>query len=107
MLNWIASHAPRNALLATEAETSVYLYTGRAAVPVTTFTVDEYFRPRSPVENAAVIDTILTRYRPTAVIVSSGNMRDAVRELAFHQPPRLVAVDTFPLGGLVLVPRLR
>jgi hypothetical protein len=107
LLIWVATRTPRNAVLATEAETSVYLYTGRPAVPVGTFTVDEFFVPRTSAENAAVIDTVITHYRPMAVAVSSGPMRDAVRQLAFSQPPKLVAVDTFPRGGLVLVPRFR
>jgi hypothetical protein len=107
MLLWVATHTPRDAVLATEAETSVYLYAGRSAVPVSTFTVDEFFSPRTPLQNAAVIDTVLARYRPRAVVVSSGNMRDAVRELASTRPPRLVVVDTFPGGGLVLLPRAR
>jgi hypothetical protein len=107
MLIWVVRHTSPNAVLATEAETSVYLYTDRPAVPVGTFTVDEFFAPRSPRENAAVIDTVVSHYRPTAVVVSSGPMRDAVHELALTQPPKLAVVDTFPRGGLVLVPRFR
>jgi hypothetical protein len=107
MLGWVAKRAPRHAVLATEAETSVYLYTGRPAVPVGTFTVDEFFVPRTPAQNAAVIDTVVSHYHPTAVVVSSGAMRDAVRELALSNPPKLAVVDTFPHGGLVLVPTSR
>ena len=107
MLVWVASHAPSNMVLAAEAETSVYLYTGHPTVPVTTFTVDEFFAPRTPAENAAVVDTVLRSYHPRAVLVSSGNMREAARELASTQPPKLVVVDTFPGGGLVLLPRSR
>lgn len=107
VLAWVANHTPANAVVATEAETSVYLYTGRVAVPVGTFTVDEFFAPRTPVENAAIIDTVVTRYHPMAVVVSSGPMRDAVRELALAKPPKLAVVDTFARGGLVLVPQSR
>jgi hypothetical protein len=104
LLTWVATRTPPHAVLATEAEAAVYLYTGRSTVPVGTFTVDEYFAPRTPVENAAVIGSVVAHYRPKAVVVSSGAMRDAVRELALGHPPTLAVVDTFPGGGLVLIP---
>jgi hypothetical protein len=94
-------------VLATEIESSVYLYTSRPAVPVTTFTVNEYFQPRTPAENAAAIRSIVEHYHPMAVVVSSSAMRSAVRELAVGQSPMLVVVDTFPGGGIVLIPQSR
>jgi hypothetical protein len=107
LLAWIAMHTKGDALVATEVESTVYLYTGRPVVPVSTFTVDEYFEPRTPRENAAAIRSILSHYRPQAVVIMSGTMRDAARELAFAVPPVLVATDTFPGGGLVLIPTSR
>jgi hypothetical protein len=107
LLAWVASRTPRDVLLATEAECTVYLYTGRPVVPVSTFTVDEYFTPRTPAENAAAIRTIVSHYRPRAVVVTSGAMRDAIRELALGPHPLLAVVDTFPAGGLVLIPTSR
>jgi hypothetical protein len=74
---------------------------------VSTFTVDEYFVPRTPRENAAAMRAIVSHYRPQAVVITSGTMRDAARELAFAAPPLLVATDTFPGGGLVLIPTSR
>ncbi len=107
LLVWVATRTPRDAVLATEAESAVYLYTGRYTVPVGTFTVDEYFGARTPAENATVIRSVVARYRPKAVVVSSGAMRDAARELVLGNPPTFVVVDTFPSGGLVLIPRSR
>jgi hypothetical protein len=107
LLVWIGTHTSRDALVATEVESTVYLYTGRPVVPVSTFTVDEYFVPRTPRENAAAMRAIVSHYRPQAVVITSGTMRDAARELAFAAPPLLVATDTFPGGGLVLIPTSR
>ena len=107
LLVWVATHTPRNAVLATEAESAVYLYTGRSTVPVGTFTVDEYFGQRTPVEAAAVIRDVTAYYRPKAVVVSSTAMRDAARELVLGTPPTFAVVDTFPDGGLVLIPKSR
>lgn len=107
LMVWVGTHAPRDAVVATEVESAVYLYTGRKTVPVSTFTVQEYFTPRTPRENAAAIREIIGRYRPQAVVVTSTRMRDAVRELALETPPALAVVDTFPAGGVVLVPTPR
>jgi len=107
LLVWVATRTPKDAVLATEAESAVYLYTGRLTVPVGTITVDEYFGPRTPVENAAVISAVVSHYHPRAVVVSSGAMRDAARELVLGTPPTFAVVDTFPDGGLVLIPRTR
>lgn len=107
LLVWIATRTPRDAVLATEAESAVYLYTGRYTVPVGTFTVDEYFSPRTPAEDAAVIRSVVAHYRPKAVVVSSTAMREAARELVLGNPPTFVVVDTFPAGGLVLIPKSR
>ncbi|HEY7234365.1 MAG TPA: hypothetical protein VH539_09475 [Gemmatimonadaceae bacterium] len=107
MLVWVATHTPRDALLASEAEGTVYLYTGRHTVPVGSLAIDEYFRTRTAADAASAIDTIVQRYHPQAVIVADGFLRIAVRELAFRQPPVLALVDTIPGGGLVLVPTPR
>lgn len=107
LLVWVASHTERDALLASESEGSVYLYTGRPTVPVGTFTVNDYFKPRTPADNAEAMRIIIERYQPNAVVVSWGWYRAAVRELALRQPPVLAAIDTFPGGGIVLVPTSR
>ena len=107
LLVWVATRTPRDAVIATEAESAVYLYTGRYTIPVGTFTVDEYFGPRTPAQSAAVIRSVVTYYHPKAVVVSSGAMRDAARELVLGNAPAFVVVDTFPAGGLVLIPQSR
>ena len=107
LMLWVGTHTPRDAIVATEVESAVYLYTGRQSVPVSTFTVQEYFTPRTARENAAAMREIIGRYRPQAVVVTSTRMRDAVRELALETPPALAVVDTFPAGGVVLVPTSR
>jgi hypothetical protein len=106
LLTWVAEHTRRDALLASESEGAVYLYTGRPTVPLGTFTVTDYLKPRTLSGNAAVVRAIIGRYRPEAVVVSTGFLRAAVRELALSQPPLLTVVDTFP-GGIVLTPTSR
>ena len=101
MVLWAARHTAATDVLAVEGESAVYLYAGRRAVPVHTFTVQQYFGARSADENAAAIRAVLARYPVTAVAVSSATMRDAARVLATAHPPLLSVRDTFP-GGIVL-----
>ena len=100
---WAARETAPGDVIAAEGESAVYLYANRMAVPVQTFTVQEYFRPRTPAENAAAIRAILARYPARAVAVSSPRMWEAARELATQHPPLLVLRDTFP-GGIALTP---
>src|SRR5205823_1865292 len=48
---WTQSHTAPNAVVASNAEPLLYLYTGRPTLPATTFTVDEYFHPRAVAAN--------------------------------------------------------
>jgi hypothetical protein len=103
---WAARRSSPTDLLAVEAESAVYLYAGRATVPVHTFTVEQYFKPRTAQEDAAVLRDVLAHYPVRYVAVSSNDMRIAARELATAHPPELVVTDTYP-GGLVLTPTPR
>lgn len=100
---WARTHTNPGDLLAVEGESAVYLYADRHTVPVQTFTAVQYFRPRTPEENAAVIRDVIRAYPVNEVVLWSKTTKDAARVLATSQPPELAVRDTFP-GGLVLVP---
>ena len=104
LLVYVATKTPRDAVLATEAENTVYLYTGRQTIPLGSFMATDYLQPRSSSGFADAMTVVLSRYRPAAVVVSTGFLRAAASELALRRPPMLVATDSFPGGGLVLVP---
>ena len=93
LLVQVATRTPRNALIASEAEGTVYLYTGREAVPVGSFMATDYLHPRSPAEYAGAAAMVIDRYHPTAVFVTTGFLRNAMRDLALARPPRLAVVD--------------
>jgi hypothetical protein len=107
LLVHVALHTPPNALLASEAEGTVYLYTGRRTVPVGSFMATDYLTPRTPAENANALATVIERYHPKAVVVKTSFLRAAARELTLRQPPLLAVADTIAGGGLVLVPTPR
>jgi len=100
----VVTHTPRDALLATESEGSVYLYTGRSTVPLGTYSATDYVRSRTAAQSVDGIATIVEHYHPLAVVVSTRFLRAAAAELTLRQPPILAVADTFPGGGLVLVP---
>ncbi|MDB4907628.1 MAG: hypothetical protein JWO05_2412 [Gemmatimonadetes bacterium] len=91
---WISSHVPAGDVVATESEAAVTLYTGRRAVPVTSFTAAEYIRHRSPAENVAILDRIIAAYDARWVVVMDAPMRAVSRALTAGPSPRLVRVDS-------------
>ena len=104
LLVYVATKTPRSAVVATEAENTVYLYTGRHTVPLGSFMATDYLQPRSSSGFADAMAVVLNRYQPAAVVVSTSFLRAAATDLALRRPPLLVATDSFPGGGLVLVP---
>jgi hypothetical protein len=107
LLVQVVAHTPIHALLATESEGTVYLYTGRSTVPLGSYSATDYVQSHTAAQSAEGIATIVEHYHPLAVVVSTRFLRDAAAELALRQPPRLAVVDSFPGGGLVLVPTRR
>ena len=91
---WIASHVPKGDVVATESEAAVTLYTGRKAVPVTSFTAAEYIRHRTPAENVTILDRIITAHDAKWVVVMDGAMRSVSRALTTGPSPRLMRVDS-------------
>lgn len=104
LLVYVATKTPRDAVVATEAENTVYLYTGRRTVPLGSFMATDYLQPRASGGFADAMAVVLNRYQPATVVVSTGFLRSAASELALRHPPLLTLTDSFPGGGLVLVP---
>jgi hypothetical protein len=99
-LQWVVEHTDPSDVIAAEDEGAVYLYTGRRAVPVATFTATQYLRARSPVENAAAMAEILDAFKPDYLIAWAYPTQAASAILSSPPRPRLVTVDTIP-GGRV------
>jgi hypothetical protein len=104
LLVQVVAHTPPRAVLATESEGTVYLYTGRTTVPLGSYSANDYLQPRTAAQSAAGIATVIGFYHPQAVVVSTRFLRVAASELVTRQPPLLAVADSFPGGGLVLVP---
>ncbi|HEY7236409.1 MAG TPA: hypothetical protein VH539_19770 [Gemmatimonadaceae bacterium] len=99
-LAWVARSTHPDDVVAADAEAAVYLYTGRRAVPVTSFTAVEYVRERTVTEDMAILEGLLDRYHPRYVLVTSPRLTDAASSIAHSRPTTLVRVDTLSQGAV-------
>lgn len=82
-LAWIASHTDTAAVIATDHdEGTVYLYTGRHAVPVTTFTAGEYLQPRSVEGDATALRGLIAYFEAQYLVLSSVRLRPAAAAIS-------------------------
>jgi hypothetical protein len=97
-LAWVAKETLPNDVIGSDAEAAVYLYTGRQAVPVTTFTAGEYVRERTVPEETAVVASLLSTYKPRYVLVTSTHLVDATARLTAQSPVGVTRVDSLARG---------
>jgi hypothetical protein len=97
-LVWVTEKTGHADVIVTDDEGAVYLYTGRRALPPNTFTVEQYFRPRSTEENARWLSAIVRAFDPAYVVAWAKPTLDAAALLSSQSPPLLVQVDTIPTG---------
>ena len=98
-VDWTLEHTGADELLAAEDEGAIYLYTGRRAVPVFSFTTAQYLRDHSAAENATEgLAPILEAYPVRTVIVGSRKTVDAADHLVHSSHPLLALRADFPGG---------
>jgi len=97
-LSWVARLTEPNDVVASDAEAAVYLYTGRRAVPITTFTAAEYARERTLVQETSVVTRLLDAYRPRYVLATSPHVIDALVQVAKKRPTTVVRVNSVGNG---------
>jgi hypothetical protein len=68
---WVVRHTAPSDVLSTDDDLIVFLYTGRQAVPTSTFLARERLRPLTADEDAAAVRAILGIYRPRYYITGS------------------------------------
>jgi len=97
-LAWVAQSTRPGDLIASDAEASVYLYTGRRAVPITSFTAAEYARERTASEETAIVGQLIDQYTPRYVLATSAHVVDAAEQLARTRPTLLKRIDSLSTG---------
>jgi len=99
-VEWVEQHTHPNALVASDDETAVFLYTGRRAVPATSFLAADYVRPAARDARSFQLDTILELYRPDVVIVNWQATVAAALRLSEGSAPVLRPIAALPSGGV-------
>jgi hypothetical protein len=99
-LAWVTRATQPRDVIASDAEASVYLYTGRLAVPITSFTAAEYARERTGNEQTAIVGQLLDHYRPNYVLATSPYIVDATARLAHSRRTGLVLIDSLMPGAV-------
>jgi hypothetical protein len=87
-LAWVKANTDTSAVIATDHdEGTVYLYTGRRSVPITTFTAAEYLDPRDARADAAVLRSLATHFQANYLTLSSVRMRAAAAAMSVSGVP--------------------
>jgi hypothetical protein len=102
-VDWVGHHTDPRAIVATEDETAVFLYTGRHAVPAMTFSAAGYARLEG--QSASVLGGVLAEYHPDLAILSLKSSLEAAHQLASAPNPVLRPVDL--AGKSVVFQRIR
>lgn len=97
---WVVASTDSTAVLATDDDTLLYLYTGRKAIPNGAFTAQEHLVAQAPAFSTASLRDILRSYDVDYVLASSDYGVAAVRGLLAASPPEIRVVAPLPFGGV-------
>ena len=100
LAEWVAGNTQSNAVLVTDDDALLYLYTGRRGVPNGRFTPQEYLVPQTPAFAVHALREILRTYRADYVLASSEYGVYAVRGLVNATPPELRIVTVLRSGAV-------
>ena len=85
---WIGSRTDTSAVIASDHdEGAIYLYTGRRAVPVTTFTAGEFVAPRSFAADSTTLRWLTLHFQANYVTLSSVRLRPAAAAISSAATP--------------------
>jgi len=89
VVEWVRASTRPTDVIAMEDDPLLYLYTGRRAVPVNTFTPEEYLKEQTHPLATEALHTIIARYKPTYVIGTTSYGVISARALSTRRPPEL------------------
>jgi hypothetical protein len=103
-LDWTRANTAPSDVVAADDEGAVFLYTGRKAVPVASFTTAHYLRARSAeLEAREGLEPLLAAYPVRAVLVGSRATFDAAEYLTTRPHPLLAPRGQFDGGAAFTV----
>lgn len=95
---WITANTDTSAVLATDDDALLYLYTGRHTIPNGAFTPQEHITPQTPAFAMQALRTILATHEVDFVLASTNYGTYAVRGLVEQNPPQLRVVGALQTG---------
>ena len=103
-VGWVSAHTAPGDLVSADDEGAIFLYTGRRALPVASFSTGHYLTSRSAVTEANEgLVPLIARYPVRFVIVGSSKSFEAAEWLASKQDPALAPLEGFPSGAAFTV----
>jgi hypothetical protein len=99
VVSWVRAHTSDGDVVAGEGEQLLYLFAGRQAVPLTSFTASEYMEPRAPAEDAAMALDVVDRYRVRYIVTLAPGVVTVADSLAVASSRRVRLVPIERLGG--------
>lgn len=100
LAEWVMANTDSSAILATDDDVLIHLYTGRRAIPNGAFTPQEHLVAQTPAFAVASLRRILDTYPVDYVLASTQYGTYAVRGLVQAQPPRLRVVRVLSSGAV-------
>ena len=89
IVEWAARNTQPGDVLATEDDLIIYLYSGRQAIPTSTFLARERVRPLTDEEDVAAVRAILASFRPRFFVTASKQGIRTATFLTKTDPPEL------------------
>lgn len=100
LAEWVVRNAPPNAVVATDDDALIYLYTGRQALPTGRFTPQEYLKPQTAAFAVESLREILRTYPADYVLASTEYGMYAVQGLVTATPQELRIVSVLRMGAV-------
>jgi len=100
VVEWIRASTRPTDIIAMEDDPLIYLYTGRQAVPVGTFTPEEYLEEQTYPFATETLRAIIARYKPTYVIGTTSYAVISARALSMRTPPELRVHALLPTAAI-------
>jgi hypothetical protein len=100
LADWVSNNTPQDALFASEDDLLIYLYTGRQAVPLGTFTPNDHMQAQTHEFLSATLRQIVRSYEVDYVLTSTDIGAFAARGLLRSDPPELELVRAFRMGAV-------
>lgn len=100
LAEWIIANTPGDAVIASDDDVLLYLYTGRRTIPNGTFTPQEHMKRQTPAFATETLRSIMRTYHVDYVLASSDYGTYAAAGLVQANPPELRIVGALKMGAI-------